>query len=90
MTTQLSEAQVQELRSHVQELLDAECRRRNVGFMLKIVEEFFQEGEILSFIVVPDREGVRAWDYADVLSKVEIKLRREEHRDLLLVPALPD
>jgi hypothetical protein len=91
MATQMSDKQLQELRGHVQQLLNQECQRRRVDFMLRIVDEAVLEEEFLHFVVVPDHEGIRAWDYADILTNVEMHLRRDEHvENVLLVPALPD
>lgn len=90
MATQLSDNQVNELRTRIQGLLEQECRSKAVDFTLKIVEDFLQEGEILSFVVIPDHKGVRAYDYADVLTSVESRLRKDDGLNVLLVPARPD
>jgi hypothetical protein len=40
--------------------------------------------------VVPDQPGVRAYDYAYLLTEAEEKLRDETHMNILLVPTLVD
>jgi len=42
-------------------------------------------------VVQPSGKGVRAYDYANTLSDVETKLRRQDREEnVLLVPALDD
>ena len=90
MTAGLSQEQIAELGHRIQDLLDQECQARGVGFSLKVRESFILEGEIINFIVLPDHQGVRAYDYADVLTKVETKFRKDEGLNVLLVPARAD
>jgi hypothetical protein len=44
----------------------------------------------LSIVVVPSRPGVRALDYANLLSQIERELRAQGDDQVLLVPALED
>ncbi len=44
----------------------------------------------LSIVVVPSRPGVRALDYANVMSQIERELREQGDDNVLLVPALED
>ena len=80
---------MEKLRKHVQELLNARTNRRR--YRLRVSEEVREEDEWVYFVVSPDRKGVSAYDYADVLSDVEAVLRRDEHVEkVLLVPAVAD
>ena len=44
----------------------------------------------LYIVVVPSEPGVRALDYAELMSKIERDLRSEGIDNVLLVPALDD
>ena len=84
-----ADTDMERLRKHVQELLNARTNRRK--YRLRVSEEVREEDEWVYFVVSPDREGVSAFDYAGVLSDVEAVLRRDEHVEkVLLVPALAD
>jgi hypothetical protein len=89
-----SKANITRLRKHIQELLGQTCDSRKLDFRLKIDRTVIQKEDRdnwVFFIVSPDREGVRGDDYADALTAVEMKLRREENeKNVLLLPALPD
>ena len=75
-----------DLKRHVQELLDEACGE--LGFRLRVSDDGYEEAGWLYFDVEPDREGVRAYEFADALSQVELKLRRDEGIErVLLVPA---
>ncbi len=81
--------QVEELQKHVQELLNDYVRDKKYDFSLKVIDEYVQQEDWLHLIVVPDKEGVRAYDYAKALTDVGNKLRREEHVEhVLLLPTL--
>lgn len=86
----LSQSQIDQLSCRVQSLLDKECQARGAEFRLKVGESFVLEGEITNFIIVPNRPGVRSYEYADVLTTVETQLRRDDNLNVLLVPARPD
>lgn len=80
---------IQQLRNHVQDLLDKKMKRRN--YRLKVSSQWRQEDEWVYFIVKPTKTHVGASDYADALSDVESELRRDEKVEgVLLVPALTD
>lgn len=90
MAIQMPDQQVAELRTHVQDLLDQECRDRKVDFRLIVQEEAFQEGDWVTLIALPDRKEVSATDYAIILTLAETRLRRDEHvKNVALLPALP-
>ncbi len=86
-----SEEQIRTLRSHIQELLDKNCQKQRFAFRLRGSDDVLQEGERVTFVVVPDREGVRPYDFATALADVETELARDEKEEgVLLVPAIPD
>jgi hypothetical protein len=80
---------IERLRKEIQCRLDR--KKAKLGFALKVIEETRQEAGWLTFIVVPDGLGVRAYDYAHTLTEVEDEVEKEagEHY-ILLLPALPD
>ncbi len=80
---------IERLRKDIQRRLDQ--RKAKLGFALKVIEETRQEAGWLTFIVVPDGPGVRAYDYAHTLTQIEDEVEKEtgEHY-ILLLPALPD
>ena len=86
-----TERQIADLRNRIQQRLDARCR--DIGFHLKvsaIVRRAENQEHWLFFVVVPDTDGVRAYDYAMALADVELELRRNEgEENMLLVPAMP-
>jgi hypothetical protein len=59
------------------------------GIYLKVCGEKLDD-DWFYIVVVPSREGVRASDYANFMSKVERELRAAGHDNVLLVPALED
>jgi hypothetical protein len=87
MTLVRTQEDIDLLRKHVQNLLDKRMKRRN--FRLKVTRVDREEDEWTYFIVSPTRRNVRVYDYADVLSDVEIELRRDEKLEgVLLVPSI--
>ena len=81
--------EVEQLRQHVQELLDTYVRQEKFDFRLIVTEEYVQQEDWLHILVLPDRKGIRAYEYAEALSAVSRKLHREEHvENVLLLPAL--
>jgi len=80
---------IERLRKDIQRRLDA--RKAKLGFALKVIEETRQEAEWLTFLIVPDGPGVRAYDYAHALTQVEDEVQEETgDRHILLLPPLPD
>ena len=80
---------VMELLNEVQTLLDQECEQRD--FLLKVPENGYKIDEEWTIIAAsPTKSGIRAYDYVEVLSKVERELRVRGHKHVLLVPALQD
>lgn len=59
------------------------------GIFLKVSGERLDD-EWLSIAVIPSRPGVRASDYAQIMSKIERQLRAEGDDNVLLVPVLED
>jgi len=91
MSVTRTESDIESLRQRVQQKVDRECTRKRLDFRLIVKEASVEEEEWVYVIVVPDREGVRAYDYAKVLSDVELELRRDEHEQhVLILPALDD
>lgn len=46
------------------------------------------EDKWVHIVVAPRKEGIRAYEFAELLAKVEAKVREEQHRqEILLVPA---
>lgn len=89
MSEERTPVQIEALSKHVQELLDTYVLQKGLPFALKVSSEYVWQEDWLYLIVTPDKEGVRAYDYAKALTDVENKLRREEHVEgVLLVPAL--
>jgi len=79
---------IERLRKDIQRSLDE--RTAKLGFALKVIEETRQMDEWLTFIVVPDGQGVRAYDYAHTLTLVEEELQEKTgDRHILLLPTLP-
>jgi hypothetical protein len=73
----------------VQEMLDQYVSQSRLPFTLKVSKDVLQQDEWVYLIVVPDKEGVRAYDYVNALTDVEKKLREDKHEEnVLLVPAL--
>jgi hypothetical protein len=79
---------VEQLKQRVQGLLNEESER--LGFGLPIHEHYLHEDEWLYFVVLPDRDDARLYEYANALSNVEMKLREEGIENVLLVPSLPE
>jgi len=78
---------IQELRKHVQQLLDKRMKRRS--YRLRVSPQWRQEDEWVYFVVTPTRTNIGASDFADALSDVESELRRDEKIEgVLLVPAV--
>ena len=80
--------EIEQLQEHVQALLDSYCNQEQLGFTLKVLRDYTQQEGWLYLAVVPDKGGIRVYDYAKALTDVENKLRREEHVEHVLL--LPD
>jgi hypothetical protein len=86
---QRTREEIEDLRRDVQRKLDE--RQGKLGFALKATDATMQEAGWLYIVVLPEGEGVRAYDYAHALTEVEDELRRErDDPHVLLVPAIPD
>jgi|GEM_PF-5192964 len=72
-----------------QALLDAKCRRSR--FRLRIPKDGYAvDDDWISLVVSPNKPGMRAYDYVDILIAVEKELRARGHEHVLLVPAMGD
>ena len=49
-----------------------------------------QDEDWFYVVVTPSREGVRSNDYSSRLVEAELDIQEQEHRKILLVPALPE
>lgn len=59
------------------------------GFDLVVHEEGARQEDDWWYVVVkPDRPGVRSYDYSDTLTRIEEKLREQEHVNVLLIPSI--
>ena len=89
MSNEKTQQEIEQLKEHVQALLDSYVSQEQLGFTLKVLQEYTQQEGWLHLAVVPDKGGVRAYEYAKALTDVENKLRREEHVEhVLLLPTL--
>lgn len=79
---------IDKIRNGVQALLDSKCKRRD--FRLEVSGHSTDEDWVL-VVVVPTEAGIRAYDYAEILSEVEKELRASDrdYEHVLLVPTLP-
>lgn len=78
-----------EVEDLVQERL-TKCSRRLTGYGLQVKRGATrQEDEWWYVVVVPDKDGVRATQYAELLAEVEEELEAQAPQEkILLVPAL--
>jgi len=91
MVAARSDEQVRALQNHIQELLDRDCERQRFPFRLRVLGDALQEGQWITFAVVPEGGEVGAYEYAAALADVETELARDEKEEsVLLVPAIPD
>lgn len=82
-------ADLGQLISHVQELLDA--KKEAFGTDLGVSQdELRQDGDWTYLVVSPRRPGIRAYDYARVLTEVERELRAEGIDHVILLVTLED
>jgi len=79
---------IERLRKEIQRVLDE--RKDKMGFALKVTDITRQQDEWLTFIVVPDSPGVRAYEYAHALTEAEDEVKEKTgDRHILLLPTLP-
>jgi len=78
--------QVTDIVAKVQKRL-ADAERE--GIYLKLASESLADGW-LYIVVVPAKPGVRASDYARLMSQIERELREQGDERVLLVPALEE
>ncbi len=87
MPAQKVKQETKRLRDRIEALVDQHCK--SLGFRLKVLDTVLEQAGWTYFVVVPDSENVRAYEYADVLAKVEEQLRAEHEENVLIVPSLP-
>lgn len=77
------------LESKVQDLLNADPAA--MKFRLRVVEELTRQEDDWTYIVVqPGLPGIRAYDYSELLTKIEAAVRKAEGANVLVVPASGD
>jgi hypothetical protein len=76
-----------QLCSDVQQLLDDKCKQQ--AFALK-VSGCKSDDDWTVVVVTPTKAGIRAYDYAEILSKVEGELQAKGYEHVLIVPAFTD
>lgn len=87
MSTTHDKSDVEQIQKLVQDKLNA---RRDLAGQLNVVDYVQDDDGWLHFVVSPDRDGVRAYEYAKALSDVQLELRTDGIAQVLLVPAMPD
>jgi len=81
---------VRNLRPLIQQMLDEWCRKHQTSFGLKISRRIIEQAEFTYYTVVPDREGVRSFEYVSALTEIEKFLEQEKHEEnVMLLPTLP-
>jgi hypothetical protein len=84
-----TKAEIEAILKDVRARLDA--KRRATGVDLRVPQDGYLEDDgWLNVIVSPGAEGVRAFQYVDLLSEVEKELRNTGLDKVLLVPAGAD
>jgi hypothetical protein len=84
-----SKSEIDTILRNVQARLDA--KQAQTGVHLRVVQDdYLEDDNWLNLIVLPDSHDVRAHQYVDTLSEVEMELRNDGVRDVLLVPALAE
>ncbi|MCK4342424.1 MAG: hypothetical protein KAY37_11955 [Phycisphaerae bacterium] len=79
-----------EIEKLVQNYLD-QHRDESAGYRLNVEQNAARlDGDWWCVVVVPDRNGVRAHDYAERVTDIAEKLQDQEELKVLLVPALVD
>lgn len=78
----------QEIVVLVQSFLD---KHQPEGYRLTVEEQGIRQDDDLWYVtVIPDRAGVRAYDYAYHLTETEDEIRKAKSMNVLLVPTLVD
>ncbi len=62
--------------------------KRGEAYHLDVID-VFSDGESYYVVVQPDKQGVRNYDYYDLLAQAEEKLEDDEKLNVLLVPSVP-
>jgi hypothetical protein len=82
-----SQQDIDNIIQEVQTKLDAYQKR--TGISLRVPKDgYIQDDPWLNVVVTPTSPGVRAHQYVDALEELEKELRKNGHKDVLLVPAL--
>jgi hypothetical protein len=78
---------IRDLKKEVQALVNTKCSGR--GFRLE-VDGHRKDDDWIIIGVGPKEAGIRAYDYAQVLSEAEKELRVRGYEHVILVPVLTD
>jgi hypothetical protein len=77
------------LEEKIQNLLDADEGAHRFG--LHVVEELTRTEDNWTYVIVqPTLPGIRAYDYAELLERVEQQIRKQESANVLVLPASGD
>jgi len=87
--TNVNTDNIKDILKQVQTLLNA--KRDKCKVQLQVTDSGYTvDDDWINIVVTPKKEGVRAYDYVQVLSEVERELREKGIERVLLVPAIAD
>jgi hypothetical protein len=87
--TLLTDDQVHAIVNDIQERLNTKKLFRGVA--LHVPEGGYrQDDDWLVVVVAPEKPGIRAYDYVEVLGEVERELKESGVRNVILVPEMAD
>ena len=88
MSKRFDGADIDELLSHIQDLLDVESE--SLDFSICITEVSRHVENWIYVVARPDRKGVSSFEYVNALANVETKLcRDDEIEGVMVVPLVP-
>jgi len=77
------------LRPLIQQLLDEWCKKRRKNFRLKVVNQIVNQvvrkTRYTYYTIMPDRKGVRSFEYVSVLGKIEKVILQERHGENVML-----
>ena len=84
-----TQEQVPEIIQYVQERLEEASQHRGVHLSVE-KEDSKLEDDWLYVCVTPTQPGERASDHVDLMSEIELELRKRGTENVLLVPTMAD
>ncbi len=84
----LTKAMAKKIQRVVQDKLDA--KRELAGTQLTVADFVLDPDGWVHYVVGPEHSNVRAYEFARALAEVELELRADGIRKVILVPAIPD